>query len=52
MIFFGNFSCVFPERDARYTKWKMAVQRSLGWVLSKKSESMTSKYRVRQGGYV
>ncbi|KAJ8965495.1 hypothetical protein NQ314_004083 [Rhamnusium bicolor] len=29
------------ERDARYTKWKMAVQRSLGWALPKKTSIMT-----------
>ncbi|KAL1517930.1 hypothetical protein ABEB36_001627 [Hypothenemus hampei] len=29
------------ERDTRYTKWKMAVQRSLGWVSPKKSAIMT-----------
>jgi len=35
------------ERDARYTKWKMAVQRSLGWVSPKKSAVMTEeKYRM------
>jgi len=27
----------------RYTKWKMAVQRSLGWVSAKKSAVMTGK---------
>uniref|UniRef100_A0A8D8DXY9 glycerol kinase n=4 Tax=Culex pipiens TaxID=7175 RepID=A0A8D8DXY9_CULPI len=31
------------ERDARYTKWKMAVQRSLGWAVTKKSEAMTDE---------
>lgn len=31
------------ERDARYTKWKMAVQRSLGWTATKKSISMTGQ---------
>ncbi|XP_030767741.1 glycerol kinase [Sitophilus oryzae] len=31
------------ERDARYTKWKMAVQRSLGWVSHKKSFIMTEE---------
>ncbi|XP_060519396.1 glycerol kinase-like [Cylas formicarius] len=31
------------ERDARYTKWKMAVQRSLGWVSPKKSAVMTEE---------
>ncbi|KAJ8919968.1 hypothetical protein NQ315_006498 [Exocentrus adspersus] len=31
------------ERDARYTKWKMAVQRSLGWSLTKKSAVMTEE---------
>ncbi|XP_018579603.1 glycerol kinase [Anoplophora glabripennis] len=31
------------ERDARYTKWKMAVQRSLGWSLTKKSSAMTEE---------
>nr|CAI5864887.1 unnamed protein product [Callosobruchus analis] len=31
------------ERDARYTKWKMAVQRSLGWALAKKSSVMTEE---------
>ncbi|XP_078048778.1 glycerol kinase isoform X1 [Augochlora pura] len=31
------------ERDARYKKWKMAVERSLGWVEIKKSEQMTDE---------
>lgn len=31
------------ERDARYTKWKMAVQRSLGWATTKKSVAMTDE---------
>ncbi|XP_046426463.1 glycerol kinase isoform X1 [Neodiprion fabricii] len=31
------------ERDARYTKWKMAVQRSLGWSTSKMSDQMTDE---------
>ncbi|CAH0545816.1 unnamed protein product [Brassicogethes aeneus] len=31
------------ERDSRYTKWKMAVQRSLGWALPKKSAVMTEE---------
>ncbi|XP_033328567.1 glycerol kinase isoform X2 [Megalopta genalis] len=31
------------ERDARYKKWKMAVERSLGWVEIKKSERMTDE---------
>lgn len=31
------------ERNARYTKWKMAVQRSLGWAVTKKSEAMTDE---------
>lgn len=36
-------SLLFPERDYRYTKWKMAVQRSLGWALPKKSIAMTEE---------
>uniref|UniRef100_A0A182LY18 glycerol kinase n=1 Tax=Anopheles culicifacies TaxID=139723 RepID=A0A182LY18_9DIPT len=35
------------ERNARYTKWKMAVQRSLGWAVSKKSEAMTECEGIR-----
>ncbi|XP_046746583.1 glycerol kinase isoform X2 [Diprion similis] len=31
------------ERDARYTKWKMAVQRSLGWSTVKMSDQMTDE---------
>ncbi|GBP75324.1 Glycerol kinase 3 [Eumeta japonica] len=31
------------DRDARYTKWKMAVQRSLGWATAKKSNAMTGQ---------
>ncbi|XP_022125975.2 glycerol kinase isoform X2 [Pieris rapae] len=35
------------DRDARYTKWKMAVQRSLGWATTKKSIAMTEeRYRL------
>lgn len=35
------------ERNARYNKWKMAVERSLGWAVSKKSEAMTDeRYRL------
>ncbi|XP_050680215.1 glycerol kinase-like isoform X2 [Leptidea sinapis] len=33
------------DRDARYTKWKMAVQRSLGWATTKKSIVMTGQKR-------
>ncbi|KAM0732862.1 Glycerol kinase 3 [Formica fusca] len=31
------------ERDARYKKWKMAVERSLGWATVKKSDQMTDE---------
>lgn len=31
------------ERNARYSKWKMAVERSLGWSITKKSELMTNE---------
>ncbi|XP_053620582.1 glycerol kinase 3-like isoform X2 [Plodia interpunctella] len=34
------------DRDARYTKWKMAVQRSLGWATTKKSITMTGQSRL------
>lgn len=35
------------DRDARYKKWKMAVQRSLGWAAAKKSSAMTDeRYRL------
>ncbi|XP_075212630.1 glycerol kinase 3-like isoform X4 [Lycorma delicatula] len=35
------------DRDMRYKKWKMAVQRSLGWSIPKKSVSMTDeRYRL------
>uniref|UniRef100_A0A0C9RC94 glycerol kinase n=2 Tax=Fopius arisanus TaxID=64838 RepID=A0A0C9RC94_9HYME len=35
------------ERDARYKKWKMAVQRSLGWAAVKMSDQMTDeRYRI------
>nr|CAD7588887.1 unnamed protein product [Timema genevievae] len=35
------------ERDSRYTKWKMAVERSLGWATTKKSVAMTDeRYRL------
>ncbi|XP_041985713.1 glycerol kinase isoform X2 [Aricia agestis] len=33
------------DRNARYTKWKMAVQRSLGWATTKKSLAMTGQKR-------
>lgn len=36
MIYFSP-----PERDARFKKWKMAVERSLGWAVTRKSELMT-----------
>uniref|UniRef100_A0A0K8T8D7 Probable glycerol kinase n=3 Tax=Lygus hesperus TaxID=30085 RepID=A0A0K8T8D7_LYGHE len=32
------------ERNLRYTKWKMAVQRSLGWAATKRSVHMTGKH--------
>ncbi|KAK2582108.1 hypothetical protein KPH14_004480 [Odynerus spinipes] len=35
------------ERDTRYKKWKMAVERSLGWVSVKKSDQMTEKQSHR-----
>lgn len=31
------------ERNARYSKWKMAVERSLGWCVEKKSNVMTNE---------
>ncbi|XP_008556769.1 glycerol kinase isoform X2 [Microplitis demolitor] len=35
------------ERDGRYKKWKMAVQRSLGWAATKITAHMTDeRYRV------
>lgn len=35
------------ERNRRYAKWKMAVERSLGWAVSKKSQTMTEeRYRL------
>lgn len=37
------FVYLFLERDARYNKWKMAIQRSLGWASVKMSEQMTGK---------
>lgn len=40
----GGF--VFVERDARYSKWKMAVKRSLGWATTKKSLAMTGNSGV------
>ncbi|XP_045478379.1 glycerol kinase [Harmonia axyridis] len=34
------------ERDARYTKWKMAVQRSLGWATTKRKTMTEERYRL------
>lgn len=35
------------ERDVRYHKWKMAVERSLGWSVTKQSEAMSNeRYRL------
>lgn len=34
---------IAEERNVRYKKWKMAVQRSLGWAISKKSAVMTDE---------
>jgi len=31
------------ERNLRYTKWKMAVERSLGWAVTKRSIPMTDE---------
>uniref|UniRef100_A0A8D8TWJ8 glycerol kinase n=1 Tax=Cacopsylla melanoneura TaxID=428564 RepID=A0A8D8TWJ8_9HEMI len=31
----------YEERDTRYKKWKMAVDRSLGWAVNRKSDLMT-----------
>ena len=39
-------SFFFVERDARYKKWKMAVERSLGWVTGKMSDQMTGKCKT------
>lgn len=36
----------FIERDARYKKWKMAVERSLGWATVRKSDQMTGKCKT------
>uniref|UniRef100_A0A1B6L7W5 Probable glycerol kinase n=1 Tax=Graphocephala atropunctata TaxID=36148 RepID=A0A1B6L7W5_9HEMI len=36
-----------PDRNMRYKKWKMAVERSLGWASTKKSVAMTDeRYRL------
>lgn len=44
-----NVFLLFIERDARYTKWKMAVERSLGWAAVKRSDQMTGKfYNIEQ----
>jgi glycerol kinase len=37
---------MFVEKDARYSKWKMAVKRSLGWATTKKSLAMTGNNTV------
>lgn len=34
----------YEERDARFKKWKMAVERSLGWAVNRKSELMTGNH--------
>lgn len=34
---------IISERNSRHGKWKMAVQRSLGWATSKKRAFMTGK---------
>lgn len=41
IVWFGCNFLLFSERNLRYKKWKMAVQRSLGWAISKKSDLMT-----------
>lgn len=41
----SNKLILITDRDARYTKWKMAVQRSLGWASTKKSITMTGLKR-------
>ena len=38
----------FLERDARYKKWKMAVERSLGWATIKMSDQMTGKFKIAE----
>lgn len=38
-----NSDWSLADRDARYTKWKMAVQRSLGWATAKRSIAMTGQ---------
>lgn len=44
MLLYSFF--LFVERDARYKKWKMAVQRSLGWAAGKMSHQMTGKCKI------
>lgn len=36
-------SFVVLERNLRYKKWKMAVQRSFGWASTKKTVAMTGR---------
>lgn len=43
MIYDDTRSFHIVERDARYKKWKMAVERSLGWASVKMSDQMTGK---------
>lgn len=41
VLIYSTYVAYFSERDHRYTKWKMAVQRSLGWAIAKKTSVMT-----------
>jgi len=41
--------CCYPERDIKYSRWKMAIERSLGWVADKENtdiyeEGMNNKH--------
>lgn len=42
-IFSFYKNCLILERNARYKKWKMAVQRSLGWATTKRKIAMTGR---------
>jgi len=41
-VFFIS-SCCFAERDMKYSRWKMAIERSLGWEDDKKITDMNEE---------
>lgn len=47
--------CCYPERDIKYSRWKMAIERSLGWVADEVDTEMYEEgmnFKLKNEKYV